>query len=172
MLGQKWYNILILTDVIIYTFHTAWIFSFSMYGHLILSLSLFYNQLNSSPKRQTSLTIRCWMEAPSCPVLSSWIILSRGLDQRKNTSLSTRVFTNLEVRTSVQCCRLYNNAATVLNFTFLTGTGADTKILQATIHPTNNVSLLKCQSSVRKRPSTTFHDLPWPSMTFYRIIYY
>ena len=41
-----------------------------------------------------------------------------------------------------------------------TGNGADTIIIQATHHPTHNFSHFKCQSSVRKRPSMTFYDLP------------
>ena len=54
-----------------------------------------------------------------------------------------------------------------------TGTGADTIILQATTPPpppTNNFSHLKCQSSDRKGLSMTFHDLPWPSLTFYELL--
>ena len=36
--------------------------------------------------------------------------------------------------------------------------------------PTPNFSHLKCQSSDGKRLSMTFHDLPWPSMTFYHLL--
>ena len=38
------------------------------------------------------------------------------------------------------------------------------------INTTNNFSQLKCQSSDGKRPSMTFLDLPWPSMTFYQLL--
>ena len=42
-------------------------------------------------------------------------------------------------------------------------------------HPTpptthNFFHILKCQFSVRKRPTMNFHDLLWPSMTFYHLL--